>query len=293
MLTQQIPHATTISALRTRIRTWREDGLSVGFVPTMGALHDGHLSLVRLAKAHTDRVVASIFVNPKQFAAGEDLDTYPRTVIDDAEKLAEARCDLIFLPEGETMYPEGFDAQIRIGGPGQGLEASERPHFFHGVATVVAKLFNQVRPDVAVFGEKDYQQLLVIKKLVRDLDFPVDIIPGEIVREKDGLAMSSRNAYLDEDQRARAGKLNLIIKHFCKRLEAGEAHGAAQTDALEEARRIFDAVDYLEARNAATLAPLAAGPVTEPARLLAAVRLGETRLLDNLAVTPSRGGEKL
>ncbi|MBR9826237.1 MAG: pantoate--beta-alanine ligase [Alphaproteobacteria bacterium] len=292
MLTQQIPHATTVSALRTRVRTWREEGLSVGFVPTMGALHDGHLSLVRLAKAHTDRVVASIFVNPKQFAAGEDLDTYPRTVIDDAEKLATAKCDLIFLPDNATMYPEEFDTSVRIGGPGQGLEASERPHFFHGVATVVAKLFNQVRPDVAVFGEKDYQQLLVIKKLVKDLDFPVDIIPGEIVREADGLAMSSRNAYLDADQRQRAGELNKILQRFRDRLEAGEAHGSAQTDALEEARRIFDAVDYLEARHASNLALMTAGPINAPARLLAAVRLGETRLLDNFAVAAASSADK-
>lgn len=287
MLTQQIPHATTVSALRTRIRTWREDGLTVGFVPTMGSLHDGHLSLVRLAKAHTDRVVASIFVNPAQFAPGEDFENYPRSLIDDAEKLATEKCDLIFLPDGDQMYPEGFDTSVRIGGPGLGLEASERPHFFHGVATVVAKLFNQVRPDVAVFGEKDYQQLLVIRKLVKDLDFPVDIIPGEIARERDGLAMSSRNAYLDENQRAKAAQLFAILTRFKARLEAGEPHGAVQTVALEEARRVFDSVDYLEARDAATLTPVTAGPVTMPARLLGAVRLGETRLLDNLAIAPS------
>lgn len=288
MLTQQIPHATTVSALRTRVKSWREDGFTVGFVPTMGALHDGHLSLVRLAKAHTDRVVASVFVNPAQFAPNEDYENYPRRLIDDAEKLAGEKCDLIYLPEPDTMYPQGFDASIRLGGPAQGLEASERPHFFAGVATVVAKLFNQVRPDVAVFGEKDYQQLLVIQKLVRDLDFPVDIIPAEIAREKDGLAMSSRNSYLDADQRARAAQLIGIIRQFAERLERGEPHAAVQTDALEEARRIFDAVDYLEARQAGDLLPVSAGPVTEPARILAAVRLGETRLLDNLAVKPFR-----
>lgn len=287
MLTQQIPHATTISALRTRIKSWRQDGQTVGFVPTMGALHDGHLSLVRLAKAHADKVVASIFVNPAQFAPGEDFETYPRSLIDDAEKLASAKCDLIFLPERASMYPEGFDTNIKIGGPALGLEAAERPQFFTGVATVVAKLFNQVRPDLAVFGEKDYQQLLVIKKLVADLDYPIDIIPGAIAREKDGLAMSSRNAYLGEEDRARAASLFAILTRFAERLAAGEPHGAVQTDALEEARRVFHTVDYLEARQPDTLAPLAAGAISAPARLLAAVRLGETRLIDNLLVKPS------
>jgi len=289
MLTQQIPHATTVSALRTRVKTWREDGLSVGFVPTMGALHDGHLSLVRLAKAHTDRVVTSVFVNPAQFAPHEDFETYPRRFIDDAEKLAEAKCDLIYLPETKTMYPDGFDASVKIGGPSAGLEASERPHFFSGVATVVAKLFNQVRPDVAVFGEKDYQQLQVIRKLVKDLDFPIDIIAAEIAREADGLAMSSRNAYLDEDQRQRAGKLIGILKDFAAALASGTPAASAQTDALEAARKVFDQVDYIELRDPADLSLLPSGPLDQTARILAAVRLGDTRLLDNIAVAPSRG----
>ncbi|MAK63492.1 MAG: pantoate--beta-alanine ligase [Maricaulis sp.] len=284
----QIPHATTISALRTRIRTWREDKLRIGFVPTMGALHDGHISLVRLAKAHCDRVVASIFVNPKQFAAGEDLDTYPRTLIEDAEKLTGAQCDLIYLPTNEIMYPDGYSAIVSLKGPALGLESEARPHFFDGVATVVAKLFNQVRPDMAFFGEKDYQQLLVIKQMVRDLDFPIDILGGETLREKDGLAMSSRNVYLSDTDRARAARLNIILADFAAALEAGQAVAEARRTALGAAEAGFDSVDYVEARCAETLAPLDDGPIRQPARVLAAVRLGSTRLIDNRpAKTPS------
>lgn len=284
----QIPHATTISALRTRIRTWREDKLRIGFVPTMGALHDGHISLVRLAKAHCDRVVASIFVNPKQFAAGEDLDTYPRTLIADAEKLTDAQCDLIYLPTNEIMYPQDYSANISLKGPALGLESEARPHFFDGVATVVAKLFNQVRPDMAFFGEKDYQQLLVIRQMVKDLDFPIDILGGETLREKDGLAMSSRNAYLSADERSRAARLNVILTDFAAALEAGRPLAEARAEAETAAQAGFDAVDYVEARCAATLAKLPDGPLETPARVLAAVRLGSTRLIDNRPVkTPS------
>ncbi|WP_203292658.1 pantoate--beta-alanine ligase [Maricaulis parjimensis] len=284
----QIAHATTISALRTRIRTWREDGLRIGFVPTMGALHDGHISLVRLAKAHCDRVVASIFVNPKQFAAGEDLDTYPRTMIEDAEKLTAAKCDLIYLPTNEIMYPQGYSASVSLQGPALGLESEARPHFFHGVATVVAKLFNQVGPDMAFFGEKDYQQLLVIKQMVKDLDFPIDIMGGGTMREKDGLAMSSRNAYLSAEQRATASRLNAILKDFATALEAGRPVAEARAEALSTAQAVFDGVDYVEARCAATLSALPDGKLETPARVLAAVRLGQTRLIDNMAAkTPS------
>ncbi|RKR03123.1 pantoate--beta-alanine ligase [Maricaulis maris] len=286
MITQQIPHATTISALRTRVRTWRDDRLSVGFVPTMGALHDGHLSLVRLAKAQCDRVVTSIFVNPKQFAAGEDLDAYPRTLIPDAEKLTDAKCDLIYLPTPEIMYPDGYSANLVLKGPAIGLEAAVRPHFFDGVATVVAKLFNQVRPDMAFFGEKDYQQLLVIRQLVKDLDFPVEILAGETGRDKDGLALSSRNVYLDADQRARAGQLNLILKDFAAALSAGSTVSASQATALAKANEVFDAVDYVEARCATSLAELGDGVIDRRTRVLAAVRLGSTRLIDNMAAKP-------
>ena len=283
MLNLQIPHANTVSALRARVRSWRDDRLSVGFVPTMGALHDGHISLVRLAKAHCDRVVASVFVNPRQFAEGEDLDAYPRTMMEDAEKLTDARCDLVYLPSDAVMYPEGYSASVSLQGPALGLESEARPHFFDGVATVVAKLFNQVRPDMAFFGEKDYQQLLVIRQLVKDLDFPVDIVGGETAREADGLAMSSRNVYLSPAERERAGRLNVILAEFAAALAAGTPRAEAQRAALEAARGTFDAVDYVEARCAASLAPLDDGPIDRNARVLAAVRLGSTRLIDNMA----------
>ncbi|MGK0267078.1 MAG: pantoate--beta-alanine ligase [Maricaulis sp.] len=287
MLNLQIPHATTVSALRARIRGWREDRLSVGFVPTMGALHKGHLALVQLAKAQCDRVVASIFVNPAQFAPGEDFEAYPRTVIEDSQQLTEAKCDLIYLPATEVMYPAGFSTTISMTGPADGLESAARPHFFNGVATVVAKLLGQVRPDIAVFGEKDYQQLLVIRRLVRDLDLGVDIIAGETVRDRDGLALSSRNAYLTPEERQRAGQLNLILKHFAAALHTGQTVERARLEASQACQEAFDAVDYVEARCAETLAPLPGGPLEIPARVLAAVRLGTTRLIDNCAATPS------
>lgn len=287
MLNLQIPHATTASALRTRIRSWRDEGLTVGFVPTMGALHRGHLALVQLARAQCDRVVASIFVNPAQFAPGEDFDAYPRTVIEDAQKLTEAHCDLIYLPTTEAIYPEGFATTVSLTGPAEGLESAARPHFFSGVATVVAKLLNQVQPDIAVFGEKDYQQLLVIRQLARDLDFDIDIIAGETVRESDGLALSSRNAYLTPQQRERAARLNLILNQFAAALLSGHTIAEARKAAIEEASACFDGVDYIEARCAATLAPLGEAALDRPARLLAAVRLGQTRLIDNCAALPS------
>ncbi|WP_300531769.1 pantoate--beta-alanine ligase [Maricaulis sp.] len=289
MINLQIPHATTVSALRARIKSWREDGLTVGFVPTMGSLHDGHLSLVRLAKAQSDRVVASIFVNPAQFAEGEDFDTYPRDMLSDAEKLATAQCDLIYLPEREAMYPGGFASKIEMTGPALGLESESRPHFFSGVATVVAKLFNQVRPDVAVFGEKDYQQLLVIRQLVRDLDFPIDIIAGETGRDRDGLALSSRNAYLSEADRKRAAALPKILKALADALSAGGDVQTALATARDTAEAAFDGVDYITVRKAADLAETEPGPLRETGRILAAIRLGDTRLIDNLAALPFKG----
>lgn len=286
MITQQIPHATTVSALRARVRSWRDDRLTVGLVPTMGALHDGHLSLVRLARAQCDRVVTSIFVNPKQFAPGEDLDAYPRTLMEDAEKLTDAKCDLIYLPTPDIMYPTGFSATVALKGPALGLESDIRPHFFDGVATVVAKLFNQVRPDMAFFGEKDYQQLLVIRQLVKDLDFPIEILAGATGRDKDGLALSSRNAYLNADERARAGQLNVILKDFATSLQGGTDRKTAEATAIKACQNAFDSVDYIEARCANTLAVLGDGPIAAPTRVLAAVRLGSTRLIDNMAANP-------
>ena len=279
-----LPAAYTVAALRETIARWRQAGLSVGFVPTMGALHAGHLALVTQALERTDRVVTSIFVNPAQFAPGEDYQAYPRTLESDAGKLAATGAHLVYAPSAAEMYPQGFSTTLTLSGPADGLEGAARPHFFSGVATVVTKLLNQVRPDIAVFGEKDYQQLLVIKRLVADLDLDVEIAPGVTVRESDGLALSSRNAYLSDHDRRRAAALNVILADFAQALGAGAAVRTAQENALKAAREAFDSVDYVEARDAETLAVLPDGPVMGPARVLAAVRVGSTRLIDNRPV---------
>lgn len=276
--------ADTVAGLRGQVQSWREAGHTIGFVPTMGALHPGHISLVRTALDRADRVVASIFVNPAQFAPGEDFETYPRTLKEDAHKLAEAGCHLLFAPTVAQMYPEGFATSIHVDGPAFGLESQSRPHFFGGVATVVTKLLNQVRPDIAVFGEKDYQQLLVIRRLVTDLDMPVEIVGGQTLREADGLAMSSRNAYLSDEERGRAGQLNLILKDLAASAAAGHGLNSALVDARNRAEAVFDAVDYIEIRNAETLEAIAGETLQEPARVLGAVRVGKTRLIDNMAV---------
>ncbi len=274
----------TVRDLRAQVAEWKAEGLRVGFVPTMGALHEGHLALVRQAMEVADRVIVSIFVNPAQFAAGEDFDSYPRTLEDDAAKLARTGAQLIYAPTAREMYPDGFATEVRVGGPAEGLESEARPHFFHGVALVVSKLFNQVRPDVAVFGEKDYQQLMVIRRMTIDLDLGVEILAGETVREADGLALSSRNAYLSPEDRRRAGALNVILKEFGADLRAGMPASEAEVAAIAKAREAFDSVDYVTARHAETLAKLGDGPVTKPARVLAAVKVGTTRLIDNMAV---------
>ena len=276
-----LPAAYTLAELRATVSDWRRQGLTIGFAPTMGALHDGHLALVTEALERADRVVASIFVNPAQFAPGEDFEAYPRTLETDAGKLAGAGAHLVYAPSASEMYPQGFSTTVSLSGPAEGLESDARPHFFAGVATVVTKLFNQVRPDLAVFGEKDYQQLLVVRRLSADLDLGVEIVPGPTVRESDGLALSSRNAYLKPADRRRAAALNLILADFARALEAGGARQAAQDAAMAAARDAFDAVDYVEARCAETLQPLPDGPIDRPARVLAAVKVGTTRLIDN------------
>lgn len=276
-----LPAAYTLAELRATVSDWRRQGLTIGFAPTMGALHDGHLALVTEALERADRVVASIFVNPAQFAPGEDFEAYPRTLETDAGKLAGAGAHLVYAPSASEMYPQGFSTTVSLSGPAEGLESDARPHFFAGVATVVTKLFNQVRPDLAVFGEKDYQQLLVVRRLSADLDLGVEIVPGATVREPDGLALSSRNAYLEPADRRRAAALNLILADFARALEAGGARQAAQDAAMAAARDAFDAVDYVEARCAETLQPLPDGPIDRPARVLAAVKVGTTRLIDN------------
>jgi pantoate--beta-alanine ligase len=282
MTTPQIVN--TIGLLRARLAGVRREGARIGLVPTMGALHDGHLSLVHKTRKHADKVVVSIFVNPTQFAPHEDFDSYPRTLDADARKLAAAGgTDLIFAPPVGEMYPQGFATRIDVGGPSEGLETDFRPHFFAGVATVVAKLLLAVTPDAATFGEKDYQQLLVVRRLAADLALPTEIIGAPIIREPDGLAMSSRNAYLKPDERRIAGQMNAVLKRAIADLRSGTPIAAAEEAGkrgLLEAG--FVSVDYVAVRNAATLAPLVS--LTRPARLLAAAKVGETRLIDNLAV---------
>jgi pantoate--beta-alanine ligase len=275
----------TVAELRARVRAWRAAGERVGLVPTMGALHEGHLSLVRRARQSAGKVVASVFVNPTQFAAGEDFEAYPRDEAGDAELLASAGCDLLFAPGVEVMYPEGFSTTVAVSGVSADLEGAARPTHFAGVATVVTKLLVQAEADVAVFGEKDYQQLLVIRRLARDLDIPTEIVGAPTVREQDGLARSSRNAYLTQDERVLAGRLNVVLGEMAGSL----ADGVAVSEAEFAARRaLIDAgigqIDYIEARSAEDLSRLGPGPVQAPARVLAAIRIGRTRLIDNMAV---------
>lgn len=276
--------ARSVVDLRARIADWRAAGARIALVPTMGALHAGHISLVEEAKRRADRIVMSIFVNPMQFAANEDLSSYPRRFEEDAEKFAAAGGDLIFAPDVEEIYSEGFATTVTIAGPASvGLEDKFRPTHFAGVATVVAKLLNQCRPDVAIFGEKDYQQLKVIMRMARDLDFETEIVGAPTLREPDGLAMSSRNLYLSPDERERAPLLHEALKRCAAALRGGVKITSVQAAALEELEAAGFSVDYIEARHAETLAPvtrLGDGVV----RLLAAARLGTTRLIDNIAV---------
>jgi pantoate--beta-alanine ligase len=257
---------------------------SVALVPTMGALHAGHLSLVRIARRHAARVIVSIFVNPAQFAPHEDLATYPRSWAADTAGLANEGVDLIWAPSVDVMYPKGFATRVVPDGPAKvGLEDAFRPHFFAGVATVVAKLFLQCRPDVAIFGEKDFQQLKVVTRLARDLDLRLKVIGAPIVREPDGLAMSSRNAYLTPAERAVAPVLHRTLMACARRISGGSPIARILADGRKAITAAGFALDYLEARNADTLAPVR-GRADGPIRLLVAARLGKTRLIDNHGV---------
>jgi pantoate--beta-alanine ligase len=272
----------------TPLRAWvsraRSKGETVALVPTMGALHAGHLALVRLARRRADRVVVSIFVNPAQFAPNEDYGSYPRTWDADVAALSQLGVDAIWAPTVATMYPDGFATKIVPAGPAlAGLEDKFRPHFFGGVCTVVAKLLLQVSPDFATFGEKDYQQLKVVTAMARDLDIPTKILGLRTLRKKDGLAMSSRNAYLSAAERVAAPTLYRVLKECAARLKAGKAVAATLAESEAQIESVGFAVDYLEARHAEMLAPitsLAGGPT----RLLVAARLGRTRLIDNIGV---------
>jgi pantoate--beta-alanine ligase len=274
----------TVPALRRAVEALRAGKATTALVPTMGALHDGHVSLVRLAKRRAAKVIVSIFVNPTQFAPTEDFGSYPRTWKADVAKLAAENVDLIWHPEVKSMYPDGFATKIVPEGPAiVGLEDLFRPHFFGGVATVVGKLFTQVRPDFAIFGEKDFQQLRVVTQMAGDLDLGVKVIASRTVRERDGLAMSSRNVYLSPEERLIAPVLYRAMKESAKRLKAGDAVEAAIAVGRELIAHAGFVIDYFEARHAGTLAPIASvkdGPV----RILVAARLGKTRLIDNLGV---------
>jgi pantoate--beta-alanine ligase len=275
-----------IETLRQAVADLRAGGGTIAFVPTMGALHAGHLALVTEGKRRADHVIASIFVNPKQFGANEDLSTYPRREAADAWMLEEGDCALLWAPDADVMYPQGFATNISVAGISRDLDGAARPGHFDGVATVVAKLFNQVRPDIALFGEKDYQQLAIIRRMVRDLDLPIDIVGVPTQRDADGLALSSRNLYLSDEERRAARALPRALG------EAASAviEGTSVEEALEAARDKltragFDPIDYVELRDAETLEPVVL--LDRPARLLAAAKIGRTRLIDNLPVTPS------
>jgi pantoate--beta-alanine ligase len=274
----------TVPALRRALDVLRARKATIAMVPTMGALHDGHVSLVRLAQRRATQVVVSIFVNPAQFAPTEDFSSYPRTWKADVARLAAEKVDLIWNPDVKTMYPHGFATKILTEGPATtGLEDRFRPHFFGGVTTVVGKLFTQVRPDVAIFGEKDFQQLRVIARMAGDLDLGIRVMGSRTVRERDGLAMSSRNVYLSPEQRQVAPQLYRAMQESARRLRAGDDVAAALAGGAEMITGAGFALDYFEARHAETLAPIASmkdGPV----RILVAAKIGKTRLIDNIGV---------
>lgn len=274
--------ARTRAELHARVSDWHKAGRTVALVPTMGALHAGHLSLVEMAARRADEVIVSIFVNPTQFAPHEDFNAYPRAERSDLEKLAGGPATLVYGPAVEEMYPPGDATTVAVAGPALGLESETRPHFFGGVATVVSRLLMHCTPDIAVFGEKDYQQLLVIRRMTADLGIATQILAGPCVREEDGLALSSRNQYLSPAERTIAPAMHRALEQVAQRLDDGwtseRAVAAAAREILEAG---YSAVDYVAVRDAATLGAWTAG---QPGRVLAAARLGKTRLIDNIAV---------
>jgi len=276
----------TVKALREVLADWKKRKADIALVPTMGALHSGHISLVALAKKSAKKVVVSIFVNPTQFAPNEDFSRYPRTIEADLDKLADAGADLVYMPDVKEMYPDGFSTMLKPAGAAVvGLDDKFRPGHFDGVATIVAKLFTAVMPDIAIFGEKDYQQLQVIKAMARDLHLPVKVIGAPIVREKDGLALSSRNIYLSPVERASAPVLNQVLKESAKAITSGEPVEAVLSRGRAKIMAANFKLDYLEARDATTLAKFGEQQTRKPkARLLVAAKIGKTRLIDNVAV---------
>ncbi len=273
-----------VASLRATVRAWRSSGERIALVPTMGALHAGHVSLVEEGFRRADRVIATVFVNPTQFAPTEDFSKYPRTLPSDVEKLGKVGCDVCFAPDVSEMYPDGFATTVTLTGPARvDLEDHFRPTHFAGVATVVSKLLNQAQADCAIFGEKDYQQLRVITRMARDLDIPTEIVGATTVREADGLAMSSRNVYLNPDERSRAPAMYRALNHAAAKIREGEVVGHEMTEAREMLVEAGFVIDYIEARHAETLERIARR-ADGPIRLLAAAKLGQTRLIDNIAV---------
>lgn len=275
-----------LPALRSAVDALKSDGKPLVLVPTMGALHEGHMALVEEAKRHGRHVAVSIFVNPKQFGPNEDLDAYPRREAKDAQMLSAAGVDILWAPTAEVVYPAGFATNISVSGVSEGLDGAARPGHFDGVATVVTKLFNQVRPDVAIFGEKDYQQLAVIRRMVADLDLAVEIVGVPTQRAEDGLALSSRNAYLSDEERKAALALPRALGEAKRQMEKGEPIATALAKAIATlAGAGFDPIDYVTLVDAGTLEPM--DRLDRPARLLGAAKLGRTRLIDNIAVDPA------
>ncbi len=281
--------ARNVDDLRRQVSAWRAAGESIALVPTMGALHDAHMRLVEAGQHACQRTVVSIFVNPKQFGENEDFGTYPRTEQADLDKLVAAQVDLAFVPDLTEMYGDGFVTTVSVAGITEGLCGDHRAGHFDGVATVVTKLFMQAMPDVAVFGEKDYQQLRMITQMTRDLDIPVRILPVETVREADGLAISSRNVNLKPDERRRAGLINRVLADIAGRMADG---GLAQNEIPRGLTRLRELglgdIDYLEIRDSETLEKVTRA--TRPARVLVALHIGDTRLIDNLAIMPRDAG---
>lgn len=275
-----------LPSLRTAVETLKGDGKPLALVPTMGALHDGHMALVEEARRHAGHVVVSIFVNPRQFGVNEDLDAYPRREAKDAQMLQTAGVDILWAPTAGVMYPAGYATNISVSGVTEGLDGAARPGHFDGVATVVTKLFNQIQPHVALFGEKDYQQLTVIRQMVRDLDMPVEIVGVPTQRAGDGLALSSRNAYLSEEEHKDALALPRALGEAARQIEKGASVDSAIAKAIAMLRAHgFDPIDYVTLCDAVTLEPMMV--LDRPARLLGAARLGKTRLIDNIAVDPA------
>jgi pantoate--beta-alanine ligase len=275
-----------IETLNAAIAELRAEGATIAFVPTMGALHAGHMALVAEGRRRASHVVASIFVNPTQFAAHEDLSTYPRREATDAKMLEDEGCAILWSPDVGTMYPDGFETDVRAGSLGEGLDGAARPGHFDGVATVVSRLFDQVRPDIALFGEKDYQQLAVIRQMVRERELDVEIVGVPTQRDADGLALSSRNAYLTDEERQSARALPRALGEAAAAIQRGGEVAEALATARERLSKAgFDPIDYVELCDSETLAPVTR--LERPARLLVAARIGRTRLIDNLAVDPS------